>query len=60
MAEMGIKGKKFSIGARNSGTEGSGRTILTGLGIDTDKHYPDHAGRPIQTLPFGNPLEELA
>lgn len=34
-----LKGKKFSIGARNSGTEGSGRTILSGLGIDTDKHF---------------------
>jgi TRAP transporter TAXI family solute receptor len=34
-----LKGKKFSIGARNSGTEGSGRTILAGLGIDTDKHF---------------------
>ena len=40
MADMeGLKGQKFSIGARNSGTEGSGRTILTGLGIDTDKHF---------------------
>jgi len=34
-----LKGKKFSIGARNSGTEGSGRTILAGLGVDTDKHF---------------------
>ena len=34
-----LKGKKFSIGARNSGTEGSGRTILAGLGIDVDKHF---------------------
>ena len=40
MADLqNIKGKKFSIGARNSGTEGSGRTILSGLGIDTDKHF---------------------
>lgn len=40
MADLqNIKGKKFSIGARNSGTEGSGRTILAGLGIDTDKHF---------------------
>jgi TRAP transporter TAXI family solute receptor len=29
-------GAPFSIGARNSGTEGSGRTILAGLGIDPD------------------------
>lgn len=34
-----LKGKKFSIGKRNSGTEGSGRTILTGLGIDADKMF---------------------
>jgi hypothetical protein len=32
----GLKGRKFSIGQRNSGTEGSGRTILAGLGIDPD------------------------
>jgi len=30
-------GKKFSIGKRGSGTEGSGRTILAGVGIDVDK-----------------------
>ena len=34
-----IKGKKFSIGARKSGTEGSGRTILGGLGFDPDKDF---------------------
>lgn len=40
MADLqGLKGKKFSIGARNSGTEGSGRSMLTGLGIDADKHF---------------------
>ncbi|MEH6626825.1 MAG: TAXI family TRAP transporter solute-binding subunit [Motiliproteus sp.] len=32
-----LSGKKFSIGKRNSGTEGSGRQILSGLGIDADK-----------------------
>ncbi|MFW1676599.1 TAXI family TRAP transporter solute-binding subunit [Pontibacter sp. JAM-7] len=32
-----IEGKKFSIGKRNSGTEGSGRQILKGLGMDADK-----------------------
>ncbi len=32
----GLEGKKFSIGPRNSGTEGSGRQILTGLGIDPE------------------------
>ncbi len=33
----GLDGKKFSIGKRNSGTEGSGRQILKGLGMDADK-----------------------
>jgi len=32
-------GKKFSIGARGSGTEGSGRIILAGVGIDVDKDF---------------------
>lgn len=31
-----IAGKPFSIGKKNSGTEGSGRTILTNLGIDPE------------------------
>ena len=34
-----MDGKKFSIGKRNSGTEGSGRTILAGLGIDPEKKF---------------------
>jgi TRAP transporter TAXI family solute receptor len=34
-----LKGKKFSIGKRNSGTEGSGRTILAGVGIDADATF---------------------
>jgi TRAP transporter TAXI family solute receptor len=34
LAEFG--GAPFSIGARNSGTEGSGRAILAGLGIDPE------------------------
>jgi len=34
-----LKGQKFSIGKRNSGTEGSGRTILTGIGIDPDTTF---------------------
>lgn len=29
-----LKGKKFSIGKRNSGTEGANRHLLNGLGID--------------------------
>lgn len=32
-------GAPFSIGARNSGTEGSGRTILAGLGIDPEEEF---------------------
>jgi len=31
-----LAGEPFSIGARNSGTEGSGREILGGLGIDPE------------------------
>ncbi len=34
-----LKTKKFSIGKRNSGTEGSGRHILSGLGINADKTF---------------------
>ena len=33
----GLVGKKFSIGARNSGTEHSNRFLLTNLGIDPEK-----------------------
>lgn len=32
-----MAGKKFSIGVRNSGTEGSGRFILEGLGYNPDE-----------------------
>ena len=32
-----LEGEKFSIGKKNSGTEGSGRTILGNLGINADK-----------------------
>ena len=31
-----LQGEKFSIGKKNSGTEGSGRQILGGLGIDAE------------------------
>ena len=34
-----LKGMKFSIGKKNSGTEGSGLTILSNLGIDADKAF---------------------
>ena len=37
LAEFG--GAPFSIGARNSGTEGSGRAIMEGLGIDPDEVF---------------------
>jgi len=38
---MDLKGlnKKYSIGKRGSGTEGSGRTILAALGIDVDEDF---------------------
>jgi uncharacterized protein len=40
MADLkSFDGAPFSIGARNSGTEGSGRTILEGLGIDPDTTF---------------------
>ena len=35
-------------------------TIYAHLGVDTRKHYKDHSGRPIQTLPFGKPISELS
>ncbi|MBT4864644.1 MAG: DUF1501 domain-containing protein, partial [Planctomycetaceae bacterium] len=35
-------------------------TMYRFLGIDIDKHYLDHAGRPNKTLPFGKPIDELA
>ncbi|WP_366654898.1 TAXI family TRAP transporter solute-binding subunit [Fodinicurvata sp. EGI_FJ10296] len=34
-----LEGEAFSIGARDSGTEGSGRTILGNLGYDVDNHF---------------------
>ena len=34
-----LQGRPFSIGRRNSGTEGSGRQILNGLGIDPDATF---------------------
>jgi uncharacterized protein len=37
LAEFG--GAPFSIGARNSGTEGSGRQMLKGLGIDPEQVF---------------------
>ncbi len=34
-----LEGRRFSIGARYSGTEGSNRHILQALGLDPDKHF---------------------
>lgn len=39
-----LQSKKFSIGKKNSGTEGSGRTILGNLKIDTDSFNLAHMG----------------
>ncbi len=36
---QGIKGKKFSIGQKGSGTEVSGRIILGGVGFQVDKDF---------------------
>ncbi len=40
----GMAGRPFSIGKRNSGTEGSGRQILGQLGIDADTFKLVHVG----------------
>jgi TRAP transporter TAXI family solute receptor len=39
MADLKNLGQKFSIGKRGSGTEGSGRAILSALGIDPEKDF---------------------
>ena len=39
-----MKGEKFSIGKKNSGTEGSGRHILGAMGIDVDGFSTVHMG----------------
>ncbi|USH03900.1 TAXI family TRAP transporter solute-binding subunit [Grimontia kaedaensis] len=39
-----MDGKKFSIGKKNSGTEGSGLQILSGLNVNTDKFNMAHLG----------------
>lgn len=39
-----LAGKTFSIGKKNSGTEGSGQTILGNLGIDYDGYELVHQG----------------
>ncbi len=40
----GLSGKAFSIGKKNSGTEGSGQTILANLGIDYEGFELVHQG----------------
>lgn len=34
-------------------------TVLRHLGIDPERTFPDHAGRPMPILPFGAPIAEL-
>jgi hypothetical protein len=34
-------------------------TLYDHVGVDTHRHYLDHSGRPVQTLPFGDPITEL-
>ena len=34
-------------------------TMYRHLGIDYNKHYLDHGGRPVPVLPFGAPIAEL-
>ncbi len=34
-------------------------TVYCHLGVDTGISYPDHSGRPIPVLPFGDPISEL-
>ena len=34
-------------------------TIYDHLGVDTNRHYLNDAGRPMVTLPFGQPIREL-
>lgn len=40
---LAMEGRTFAIGARNSGTEGSNRAILSGLGIDDPDTFFDLA-----------------
>lgn len=34
-------------------------TVYRHLGIDQEHSFPDHSGRPMPILPFGEPIEEL-
>jgi hypothetical protein len=35
-------------------------TVYQHLGVDYTHEFPDHAGRPMPMLPFGEPIAELA
>ncbi|MCW5752556.1 MAG: TAXI family TRAP transporter solute-binding subunit [Alphaproteobacteria bacterium] len=59
---VGLKGKKFAIGARNSGTEHSNRFILTNMGVDPESYDlaflgygPSVDGLQNGTIAFTNP-----
>ena len=34
-------------------------TVLRHLGVDYSRTFPDHNGRPMPMLPFGEPIAEL-
>ena len=34
-------------------------TVYKHLGIDPERSFPDHSGRPMPILPFGQPIDEL-
>jgi uncharacterized protein (DUF1501 family) len=34
-------------------------TVYRHLGIDTEHAFPDHSGRPMPILPYGEPIAEL-
>jgi hypothetical protein len=34
-------------------------TVFRHLGIDTDATFPDHSGRPMSILPYGEAIAEL-
>jgi len=34
-------------------------TVFRHLGVDTEKTFPDHSGRPMSILPYGEPIREL-
>ncbi|MEC7567160.1 MAG: DUF1501 domain-containing protein [Planctomycetota bacterium] len=34
-------------------------TLYQHLGVDVNRHYLDHSGRPVRALPYGKPISEL-